>query len=221
MVSATHDNGLAGLRSSESSTSSTARSETWLATLRNRRSTSSRRSSVTGVLRPLTSICIGRLRSGVCFPSTDGAGLVHRCQRTYLSGRTGIRRESARPGQRDDLAGPRATQRAGARVERGARGVHVVDEQHPGRGRASRRERRCAAAPGARRATRRAGCARARGAAAAGASRASGAARERAGEQPGLVVPAPAQRAPGARAPARSSRPRAATAARPRRAAPP
>src|SRR3954464_15529448 len=55
--------GIAGFFSSRSSISRRARSDTWLATLRNRFSTYSRSSSLTGVLRPLTSICMETLSS--------------------------------------------------------------------------------------------------------------------------------------------------------------
>src|SRR5215207_6098577 len=60
VASATWLSGLAGLRSSDSSTSRTASSLTCLAIFSKRRVTHSRSSSVTGRLRPLTSICMGR-----------------------------------------------------------------------------------------------------------------------------------------------------------------
>src|SRR4051794_19370417 len=119
VASATMLSGIAGFFSSRSSISRRARSETWLATLRNRFSTYSRSSSLTGVLRPLTSICMETL-SSVDEAFTEGtprSGLSQRpCvgERRYLQ-RT-VRKQLPRTG---------AQSRPGR--------VHVVDENDGGR----------------------------------------------------------------------------------------
>ena len=76
--------GLAGLRSLETSISSTARSDTCLAIFSNRRATCSRSSSVTGRLRPLTSIRMGLLSSAPAVTwEPDATG---RSQRPHIGG---------------------------------------------------------------------------------------------------------------------------------------
>src|SRR3954452_10091889 len=114
VASATMPSGIAGFFSSLSSTSRRARSDTWLATFRKRFSTYSRSSSLTGVLRPLTSICMET-------PSSVDAA--------FTQGTWGYRL-SQRPcvGERRYLQRAVSFQLAGTFPQRGARRVHVVDE---------------------------------------------------------------------------------------------
>src|SRR3954471_19509133 len=83
--------GIAGFFSSRSSISRRARSETWLATLRNRFSTYSRSSSLTGVLRPLTSICMETL-SSVDAAFTEGTPPFALSQRSCVGERRYLQR---------------------------------------------------------------------------------------------------------------------------------
>src|SRR4051794_16001721 len=117
VASATWHSGLAGLRSLETSISRTASSLTCLAILSKRRETCSRSSSVTGRLRPLTSICMGLLSCAGCLPK--GGWYMPPSQGSRV-GDGGHRLRAAR------------LERAGARVERRARRVDVVDEQEAG-----------------------------------------------------------------------------------------
>src|SRR3954462_8213779 len=82
---------IAGFFSSRSSISRRARSETWLATLRNRFSTYSRSSSLTGVLRPLTSICMETL-SSVDAAFTEGTPRFGLSQRSCVGERRYLQR---------------------------------------------------------------------------------------------------------------------------------
>src|SRR3954447_21470718 len=114
VASATMLSGMAGFFSSRSSISRRARSETWLATFRNRFSTYSRSSSLTGVLRPLTSICMETL-SSVDEAFTQGT------PRSDLSQRSCV-------GERRYLQRPVRKQLPRTGAQSGAGGVHVVDE---------------------------------------------------------------------------------------------
>src|SRR5215208_3527327 len=130
VASATWHSGLAGLRSFETSISNTASSLTCLAILSKRRATCSRSSSVTGRLRPLTSICMGLLSCAGC----PGPGL-------YMPPL-----QRSRVGDGGDRLCAAGLQRPRAGVERGARRVDVVDQQH---GRRRERDEDRLEAPGA------------------------------------------------------------------------
>ena len=180
---------------------------TWLATLRNRRSTSSRRSSMTGVFRPLTSIAYEAPPFRRLLPFAEMVRDSSTGVNALPVGVDGSDRERARPGQRDDLRGARPAQRAGARVERRAPSCARRRQAPHGTGQRDGRTRRSGRARGARSATRRAGSAPARGGAAPWpAARPCAARARRRAASPGRS-PAPA-RAPDAREPARSSPPR-------------
>src|SRR4051812_9217715 len=122
VASATMPSGIAGFFSSLSSTSRRASSDTWLATFRKRFSTYSRSSSLTGVLRPLTSICMET-------PSSVDAAFTEGTPRFRLSQRPCV-------GERRYLERTVWLQLAGTFPQRGARRVHVVDEDGARRDRA-------------------------------------------------------------------------------------
>src|SRR3954449_4923038 len=125
VASATMLSGMAGFFSSRSSTPRRARSETWLATFRNRFSTYSRSSSLTGVLRPLTSICMETL-------SSVGEAFTEGTPRSGLSQRSCV-------GERRYLQRPVRHQLPRTGAQSGAGRVHVVDENDGARDRAADR----------------------------------------------------------------------------------
>src|SRR3954452_1521177 len=122
VASATMRSEIRGFFSSQSSTSSTASSETCLPTLWKRWITAWRISSVTSTFRPRTSILISRLLP---------FGLATGCyDRDALPARTRCL-EGSREGQRDNPPAASLTQRPGTGRERRARGPDIVHQQRP------------------------------------------------------------------------------------------
>src|SRR4051812_772372 len=115
--------GLAGLRSLQTSISRTARSETCFSIFWNRLATCSRSSSVTGRLRPLTSIRMGLLSYAPAMAWC--ADVIGHSQRPHVG-------DGPHPLRAVVL------ERAGADVERRSGGVDVVDEHRDPRRRPAR-----------------------------------------------------------------------------------
>src|SRR3954454_7765077 len=115
--------GLAGLRSLQTSISRTARSETCFSIFWNRLATCSRSSSLTGRLRPLTSIRMALLSYAPAMAWC--ADVIGHPQRPHI-------------GDDPDPLRALVLERAGADVERGAGGVDVVHHHREPRRRPGR-----------------------------------------------------------------------------------